>query len=62
MRSEAMEFEIDDIDVLFDASTNPSLVHRPSAQRSRHALLSSWNRKTRRQRAVDFPEEDEKLI
>ncbi len=57
-----MEFEIDDIDVLFDASTNPSLVHRRPAQRSRHALLSSWNRKTGRQRAIDIPEEDERLI
>jgi hypothetical protein len=62
MRSEAMEFEIDDIDVMFDASTNPSLVHRRPAQRSRHALLSSWNRKTGRQRAIDIHEEDERLI
>jgi hypothetical protein len=53
-----MEFEIDDIDVLFDASTNPSLAHRRPAPRSRHSPLSSWNRKAQHRRAVLIPEEE----
>ena len=46
-----MEFEIDDCDALFDASTNPSLVHRAA----RKPGLTLWSR----QRAVVIPEEEE---
>jgi hypothetical protein len=56
-----MEYEIDDCDVLFDPSTNPSLVHRPRAKPSRHSRLSSWNRAKPCQKAVVIPEEEEKL-
>ena len=56
-----MEYEIEDCDVLFDASTNPSLAHRPRAVRSRHARLSSWNGAKPRQKAVLIPEEEEQL-
>jgi len=55
-----MEFEIDDCEVLFDPSTNPSLVHNPRAARSRHSRLASWNPKPC-QKAVAIPEEEEQL-
>jgi len=53
-----MEFEIDDCDVLFDRSTNPSLVNRRRS-RSRHWRLSSWNPA---QKAVTIPEEEDHLV
>jgi hypothetical protein len=56
-----MEFEIDDCDALFDASTNPSLARRPRLSRSRHSRLSSWNRAKPCQKAVVIPEEEEQL-
>jgi hypothetical protein len=55
-----MEFEIDDCDVLFDHSTNPSLVQRRRAA-SRHSRLSSWNPAKPSQKAVVIPEEEEQL-
>ena len=56
-----MEYEIEDCEVLFDPSTNPSLAHRPRATRSRHARLFSWNRAKPCQKAVVIPEEEEQL-
>jgi hypothetical protein len=60
-RSEAMEYEIDDCDVLFDASTNPSLIHRRRAAPSRQSRLSSWNPAKPCRKAVVIPEEEEQL-
>jgi hypothetical protein len=56
-----MEYEIDDCDVLFDPSTNPSLVHRPRPARGRPTRLSSWNRAKPCQKGVVIPEEEEQL-
>ena len=55
---EAMEYEIDDCDMLFDKSTNPSLARR-ARERSRHSRLASWNKPC--QKAVAIPEEEEQL-
>ena len=53
-----MEYEIDDIDVLFDASTNPSLIHRRSSTLSR----ATGPRRTKPcQKAVLIPDEEEQL-
>jgi len=49
-----MEYEIDDCDMLFDPSTNPSLTHR-------HLRLSSWNPAKPCRKAVVIPEEEEQL-
>lgn len=54
-----MEYEIEDCEVLFDPSTNPSLAHRARSVRSRHSRLSSWNRGKPCQKAVLIPEEEE---
>jgi hypothetical protein len=56
-----MEYEIDDCDALFDASTNPSLARRPRPVPSRDSRLSSWNRGKPCQKAVAIPEEEEQL-
>ncbi|HSQ95380.1 MAG TPA: hypothetical protein VLM18_04665 [Croceibacterium sp.] len=55
-----MEYEIDDCDVLFDPSTNPSLTHRRRPP-SRHSWLSSWNPVKPCRKAVVIPEEEEQL-
>jgi hypothetical protein len=55
-----MEYEIDDCDVLFDASTNPSLARRRSATTDRKPRLYSWSRKPC-QKAVAIPEEEDQL-
>jgi hypothetical protein len=56
-----MEYEIDDCDGLFDASTNPSLIHRPKAARGRKPRLYSWNRAKPCQTGVLIPEEEGQL-
>ena len=56
-----MEYEIEDCEVLFDPSTNPSLAHRPKQAPSRHARLASWSRAKPCQKAVVIPEEEERL-
>jgi hypothetical protein len=59
VRSEAMEYEIDDCDILFDASTNPSLVHRRRVTISR--LLGARRAKPC-QKGVLIPEEEEQAL
>jgi hypothetical protein len=54
-----MEYEIDDCDMLFDASTNPSLIRRRRATISR---LLGANRAKRCQKGVLIPEEEEQLL
>jgi len=54
-----MEYEIDDCDMLFDASTNPSLIHRRRKTISRRL---GANRAKTRQKAVLIPEEEEQLL
>ena len=56
-----MEYEIDDLEGLFDASTNPSLVHRRHPVPSRQSRLASWSRSKPCQKAVVIPEEEEQL-
>jgi hypothetical protein len=56
-----MEYEIDELDVLLDASTNPSLMRRPKPAASRHTRLASWKRRPSRQTAVVIPEEEEQF-
>ena len=56
-----MEFEIDDCEVLFDPSTNPSLARRAKPMHGRQSRLSSWNRAKPCQKAVVIPEEEEQL-
>ncbi|HEY7807587.1 MAG TPA: hypothetical protein VIC34_10345 [Croceibacterium sp.] len=53
-----MEYEIDDCDVLFDVSTNPSLTRRRRAILSR---LLTPGRSKPCQKAVVIPEEEEQL-
>jgi hypothetical protein len=60
VRSDAMEYEIDDCDALFDQSTNPSLIRRRRATTDRNVRLHSWSRKPL-QRAVAIPDEEEQL-
>jgi hypothetical protein len=55
-----MEYEIDDCDSLFDASTNPSLDHRRRATADRKPRLHSWSRKPC-QKGVTIPEEEDQL-
>ena len=55
-----MEFEIEDCDVLFDPSTNPSLAHRAQPTRSHRSRLFSCSRKPC-QKAIVIPEEEEQL-
>jgi hypothetical protein len=62
VRSEAMEYEIEDDSVLFDPSTNPSLAHRRRPVRSRHGTLASWSRRNSGQKAVVIPEEEDQLV
>jgi hypothetical protein len=58
VRSEAVEFEIEDSDGLFDASTNPSLLRlAPPAARRLHGST----RRKAFQKAVAIPEEEERL-
>lgn len=57
-----MEYEIEDCDVLFDASTNPSLARPRRAARSRHTRLASWNRAKPGQKAVVIPEEEDLFV
>jgi hypothetical protein len=51
-----MEFEIDDCDVLFDVSTNPSLFHRRRTAVSRRV---NARRAKPCQKGVLIPEEEE---
>jgi hypothetical protein len=51
-----MEFEIDDCDVLFDVSTNPSLFHRRRPAASR---LAKARQAKPCQKGVLIPEEEE---
>ena len=51
-----MEFEIEDCDGLFDASTNPSLVHRRRVTISR---LLGARRSKPCQKGVVIPEEED---
>jgi hypothetical protein len=51
-----MEYEIEDVDVLFDASTNPSLIRRWSL-RVKRPFGSARPRAL--QKAVAIPEEEE---
>jgi len=60
-RSEAMEYEIEDCDGLFDQSTNPSLIHRPKAALLRQSRLASWSRRNPCRKAVVIPEEEGQL-
>jgi hypothetical protein len=53
-----MEFEIEDCDGLFDASTNPSLLRL--ALPAAHRLHGSTRRKAL-QKALAIPEEEERL-
>jgi hypothetical protein len=54
-----MEYEIDDCDILFDASTNPSLVHRRRVTISR---LMGARRAKPCQKGVLIPEEEEQAL
>jgi hypothetical protein len=53
-----MEHEIDDCDLLFDSSTNPSLLRRPKPSAARPGL-SRWARARASRKAVAIPEEGE---
>jgi hypothetical protein len=55
----AMEYEIDDCDLLFDSSTNPSLLRRskPAAEKPR---LPRWVRAGTSRKAVAIPEEGDR--
>jgi hypothetical protein len=54
-----MEYEIDDRDLLFDSSTNPSLLRRskPAAAKPK---LPRWVRAGTSRKAVAIPEEGER--